>query len=723
MVTVQGKKNVLLLTTLYAAAFVAGFNENLVNMALMSIMGEYGVDSVTAQWLVTGYMIVSTVVVSCMAFLYQRVKLRTLFLVAAVLSLVGSALGLVAGSFAMLMAARLIQAVGTGIFIPAMMNTILAVTPKNRLGTFMSIGGCVITFGPAFAPVVCGALVTAFGWHSIFVIPTVAMMVLIGCCFAFVRNLENTPAKLDVPSVALSALGLTAFVYGVSEVTANVTLAVGVLAIAVAAIAAFAWRQFHCDHPLIKLSPLKNARFVMPLLLVMMAMMTTFSMSVLLPLYFEGALGMTALVAGVVMLAPVLTNAFATLFGGRVMDKRGEWPLLPAGFVCIVAGLALMVALSATMSLPGVFVGAVLVYVGVGLVLSPSQTAGLKNLPPRQNPSGVTLMTTCLQIAACIGPSLFVGVMNSAQAGALAGGAEVAASTALGFSSALLVAAVIAAIGLVVAFLFARPGAQEKAARTMSGTTRAMGDVPREAGDAMHAMDNTMHAMGDATGGAADAANNAADTASNAPHAANDVTRAVGDAMHAGNNAAGGAASGAAAQGASMGASAVREEEQPAGVHASSVTLAAVMETDPYTLPATARVEEAIRLLMDRKVSGMPVVDEAGRAVGFISDGDIVRYLADRHPLVTSAYSVIMLANEGSFDERLRELIALPVSAIATEGVVGVPVDASLEEACNLLAQHKLKKVPVLEAGRVVGTVNRSDVLRYAMGSLVGAPA
>lgn len=172
-----------------------------------------------------------------------------------------------------------------------------------------------------------------------------------------------------------------------------------------------------------------------------------------------------------------------------------------------------------------------------------------------------------------------------------------------------------------------------------------------------------------------------------------------------------------------MGVSAAREEEQPAGVHASSVTLAAVMETDPYTLPATARVEEAIRLLMDRKVSGMPVVDEAGRAVGFISDGDIMRYLADRHPLVTSAYSAIMLANEGSFDERLRELIALPVSAIATEGVVGVPVDASLEEACNLLAQHKLKKVPVLEAGRVVGTVNRSDVLRYAMGSLVGAPA
>ena len=61
----QGKPLVMLLAVLYGSAFLAGFNENLVNMALLSIMGEYGVDSITAQWLVTGYMIVATVV--CLA--------------------------------------------------------------------------------------------------------------------------------------------------------------------------------------------------------------------------------------------------------------------------------------------------------------------------------------------------------------------------------------------------------------------------------------------------------------------------------------------------------------------------------------------------------------------------------------------------------------------------------------------------------------------------------
>ena len=79
-------------------------------------------------------MIVATVVVTCMAFLYRRFKLRMLFFTAAALSIAGSAMGLFAGSFAVLLVARLVQAVGTGIFIPLMMNTILAVTPKNRLG-------------------------------------------------------------------------------------------------------------------------------------------------------------------------------------------------------------------------------------------------------------------------------------------------------------------------------------------------------------------------------------------------------------------------------------------------------------------------------------------------------------------------------------------------------------------------------------------------------------
>lgn len=615
----QGKSLVLLLGVLYGSAFLAGFNENLVNMALVAIMGDYGVDSVTAQWLVTGYMIVATVVVTCMAFLYRRFHVRTLFFSAAALSIVGSAMGLFAPSFEVLMVARLVQAVGTGIFIPLMMNTILAVTPKNKLGSFMSIGGCMITFGPAFAPVVCGALVTGFGWHSIFVVPIVAMAVLAVLGFFFVKNLETSEAHLDVPSVALSAVVLTALSFGLAQLTLNVLVAAVSLVVAVALGAVFVVRQLRCAHPLIDLAPMKNRAFWSALLLATIAMMSTFSMSVLLPLYFEGAAGMTALVAGLVILVPVLANAGCTLLGGRIMDKHGEWPLLPLGFGAIALGFAGLAVASPLLSLPMMFVGMLVVYAAVGFIFSPSQTAGLRTLPPRQNPFGVALMTTFVQIAACIGPSLYIGVMSSGQAGAIAQGAQAALATASGFSLAMMVAAVIGALGFVLALAYAR------AARARTAEIAA---------------------------------------------------------------------------------------ERAA---APQSVLASLMQTNPYTLPTTASVGQVMRVFVDRKVGGLPLVDDAERPAGFVSDGDVMRYLADKHPVITGAYSLMEAANDQSFDERLRELMALPAGVIATEKLVSLDAASTLEEACTLLAEHRLKKVPVVRDGAIVGTVNRSDVLRYAM--------
>lgn len=478
----QGKSLALLLMVLYGSAFLAGFNENLVNMALMAIMSEYGVDSVTAQWLVTGYMIVATVVVMCMAFLYRRFNLRTLYFAAALFSFAGSLMGLLSFSFEFLMAARLVQAVGTGMFIPLMMNTVLVVTPKNKLGTYISIGGCTITFGPAFAPVVCGALVTAFGWHSIFAVPTVAMAVLAVVAVFAVKNLKTSEAHLDVPSVLLSAALLTSLSLGMAELTISVPVAVGSLAVFALSAALFIARQLKCDHPLIDLTPVKSRAFWPSLVLTAIAMIGSFSCSVLLPLYFEGATGLTAFAAGLVMLVPVLGNAGATLCAGRIMDKRGEWPLLPLGFGVIAVGFVVMAILAPSLSLPVMFVAAFLVYAGTGLIFSPSQTAGLKTLPPAMNPFGVALSTTVVQVAACVGPSLYTGILSTGQGAALAAGVDGGLATAQGFSMAMIVAAAIAAAGAVLAFGYARAAVARAAAH--SGSPAMAGSPAGGAGKA-----------------------------------------------------------------------------------------------------------------------------------------------------------------------------------------------------------------------------------------------
>lgn len=239
----QGKPLALLLFVLYGSAFLAGFNENLMNMALVAIMNDYGIGSVEAQWVVTGYMIVATIAVMIMAFLYRRFELRPLYFAAAGTSFIGSLLGLFAPNFVVLMVARLIQAIGTGIFIPLMMNTIMIVVPKNKLGTYLSIGGCMITFGPALAPVVCGAFVTAFGWHSVFWVPVVATAVLALMAFFAVKNFGHSPAELDIPSVVMACIALTALSYGLTQITSNTVIGVICLLVFLGVGAAFIRRR------------------------------------------------------------------------------------------------------------------------------------------------------------------------------------------------------------------------------------------------------------------------------------------------------------------------------------------------------------------------------------------------------------------------------------------------------------------------------------------------
>ena len=261
----------------FAGGFIAGFNENLVNMALVAIMGEFSVDAMTAQWLVTGFMVVTVFVVAAMAALYRRLGPRTLLFVALACNALGSMGGLVAPTFAVLFASRLVQAVGTGIFIPLMMNAILETVASEKLGTYLAVGNGMIALGPAVAPVATGALVGAFGWHSVFVVPLVASA-LIGLW--------------GLVAVRPSRRG---------DVQGNFVSLRGVLL---------------------------NRGFVAAALLVVLTMSIYFSLNVMGPLYLEECAHLGPALSGLCLGPLVVAYAVASLAGGRRLDRRGPAPLL-----------------------------------------------------------------------------------------------------------------------------------------------------------------------------------------------------------------------------------------------------------------------------------------------------------------------------------------------------------------------------------------------------------
>ncbi len=145
-----------------------------------------------------------------------------------------------------------------------------------------------------------------------------------------------------------------------------------------------------------------------------------------------------------------------------------------------------------------------------------------------------------------------------------------------------------------------------------------------------------------------------------------------------------------------------------------------IMKRDVYTLPENATVLEAMQLLVNNHISAAPLVDAAGKPTGFISDGDIMRYLSKRgqmimDPVVMIVQTVDAYSDHKDYAHKLEHLMGMKASDIGAKGIIGVSVHADLPEVCRVLGENHLKKVPVLENGIIVGVINRSDITHFSM--------
>ncbi len=131
------------------------------------------------------------------------------------------------------------------------------------------------------------------------------------------------------------------------------------------------------------------------------------------------------------------------------------------------------------------------------------------------------------------------------------------------------------------------------------------------------------------------------------------------------------------------------------------MVVAEVMSRDPYTLDVGDTLKEAVLQLTEADVRHLPVLDH-GSLVGIISDRD----------LRAAAPEAMLLAGEG----RDESLMARPVSEIMSSNVLSVVPEAELSEAVDLMLEHRVGAVPVVEADslKLIGIVSYMDALRAA---------
>jgi DHA2 family lincomycin resistance protein-like MFS transporter len=437
------------------SAFIAVFNETILNVALNTLMEEMHVTAGTIQWIITAYMIVVSVMVPVTAFLIQSFETKQLYLGAMTLLLIGTICAACSGSFVMLLISRMLQASGTGMMIPIMMNTVLLVTPPEKHGSAMGICGCAISLGPALGPTVAGIVLQFLSWHALFVIliPLIVLAMILGYIYLVNVSIITKP-KLDIISIILSSIGVGGIIYGISSFSGdgNMKIIGIIFIIGIISLILFGKRQLSLKEPMLEIRTFKYPLFSIGVVLVMITMMTMFTMNVMLPMFLQGALKTTTFVAAMALLPAALANGLVTPIGGKIYDKVGVKVLIPVGFTIILVALFILSRSNSDTSLGSIIVLYVLVCIGVGITMSPSQTNSLNQLPKEDYPHGVAILNTLQQISAAIGSSLFIGIMSASQLKALNNSVPQQIAVATGFRSAALVAVIFVLLGLCLSF-------------------------------------------------------------------------------------------------------------------------------------------------------------------------------------------------------------------------------------------------------------------------------
>lgn len=445
-------------------AFIGILTETVMTVLFPQLMSEFGVDTATVQWITTIYLLVVAATMPLSSYLNRKVEHRTLFLAAVLFAVLGSLIMIVGHAFPVILVARVIQGIGSGIATPLMNNIILEQSPRTKVGRLMGVGSLVITVAPAIGPTVGGAVSSILPWRAIFVIviPVVLLISLpVGLkCVEQHRPTEDVHLNpLQFVSIVLALCGLVMFlnqagvaisaaVSGGSDMVPGV-FAVASLVIGLGSLLFFGWSSRRSFSPLIRLGWLRDPMVLLHLIAYMLLPIVGIGFGYVITNLAQLSLGTNAFLAGALVLPGALIGAFFAPIGGTLYDRFGPVRPILGAFSLAICGPILLLVFSMRLT-AGSLAGFYFIFgLGYSLGCSNIMTNALHNIAPQFTPDGNAVFNTCLQFGGAAGTALFSTVLSVAQAGAgREGSASFRHATAVGGSWTFAIMIMIVAVAI-----------------------------------------------------------------------------------------------------------------------------------------------------------------------------------------------------------------------------------------------------------------------------------
>lgn len=443
---------------LVLAAMVMILNETSLSVALPAIMADFGLPASVVQWLLTGFMLTMAVVIPTTGYLIDRFHTRQIFFTAATLFIIGSVISAFAPAFVFLLLGRIIQAIGTALVLPLLMTVTMTLVPPARRGSVMGVISIVISVAPALGPTVGGAVLNALSWHWIFGVMVPLMIAIFVWGVISLSNVgEDRITPLDFFSVILSALAFGGLVFGLSsaekiiEGRGTLELVAGI--VGAVCLVVFTLRQVRLskdNRALLDLRPFKVRNYWLCIIILLISFGNLIGSVTVLPLYLQNALGVSALVTGLVLMPGGLAQGLLSPIIGRLFDSYGPRPLMLPGAILVAGALWAMSTLSAQSPIWMVIAMYLVFGAGFSLIMTPLMTTALSSLPGKLYGHGSAILNTLQQLAGAAGTAfLIVFFTRGFQVGSADGLAE-ADATSQGTSWAFIFAGVLAIVVVIL---------------------------------------------------------------------------------------------------------------------------------------------------------------------------------------------------------------------------------------------------------------------------------
>jgi EmrB/QacA subfamily drug resistance transporter len=422
--SVGAARLVPLIAGLMLGMLLAALDQTVVTTALPQVIGHLGGGSQDYTWVITAYLLASTVAVPIYGKLSDIYGRRIFFLGGMVVFLIGSALSGTSQNMTELIAYRALQGLGAGALMPIAQAIIGDIFPPAERGKWQGLFIAVFGFATILGPVLGGSITDNWGWRWVFYINMpIGIVALITAGLTMPKLVARRQHSIDYLGAVslvlwavplLLALSLGGQTVNGTELAWNSWQILVLFGFAAVMLVAFLFTELHTAEPIISPRLFKTSIFSVSIVTTMLLSAGMFGAIAFLPLFVQGALGQSATNSGLVITPMMIGFMISSLVGGQLLSRTGRYKVLAlVGFTIAAAGMYMLSRMSIATTNGELVRNMVITGLGIGVMMSLFTIVVQNAFPFRQLGEVTATLSFFRQMGSTMGLAVFGVVLSN----------------------------------------------------------------------------------------------------------------------------------------------------------------------------------------------------------------------------------------------------------------------------------------------------------------------